>query len=441
MKVVFSDPYLIDLLQNVSTSGITETLCNTNFRKFDRILKPMCNSCLFCKVVDSVDSIASTIVKIIVRGTGNLVVYIVVESQNQLHSIFLIDYIRSLYTLVIHHYLQLGKDLELLSNPQGSDLSIIPIYDWKFLSSRNISIATLSCNNIDHETFLHLPAFSMTFHAFYNYINGSAAVESNRIKSKCTKLDCLGMAGDSGQIPQTLEIRKYHNVMCCGEFLLSVVVNIGTFDRLHYGHKLLLLVGYLSTSCNLYLGLNGSREMLTAKEDWDLIQPYEQREAILKKYIDLLEWSYPPLERSVESMLEPEVHSYHCCDFINGSTRTSNSFSTLDEEMTRVCLNGKSCGQIGISADDEIGIRIERFKLLDNLGPARWIPEQHAMIISPDTMDGANKVNEYRKLHKLPQWHIVSVGSVIYPQDLSWGKDRVKLSSSLLRKRSGNCNL
>eukprot|EP00727_Mastigamoeba_balamuthi_P005511 m51a1_g158 putative pantetheine-phosphate adenylyltransferase (288) ;mRNA; f:509074-510177 len=144
----------------------------------------------------------------------------------------------------------------------------------------------------------------------------------------------------------------------------------GTFDRLHAGHKLLLTVAALSVSPTGRLHVGVTNpSMLASKALRDRIQPFEQRRAAVER---ALQWLAPGIDAVVMALEDP-------------------------------------------------------------CGPAVSIPEMQAVVVTRETLAGADAINKQRKERSFAPLDAVVIEYVPAPKSIA-GADG-KLSSTLLRKR------
>ncbi|CAG2059347.1 unnamed protein product, partial [Timema podura] len=94
----------------------------------------------------------------------------------------------------------------------------------------------------------------------------------------------------SNVLPKTQDFKSYNDVVLGG-----------TFDRLHEGHKIFLSEAVLRCNKRLTVGVT-SEEMLKSKVLWELIQPCNERVALVK---DFLQDVYPELDYNVVPIADP----------------------------------------------------------------------------------------------------------------------------------------
>nr|CAD7610799.1 unnamed protein product [Timema genevievae] len=94
----------------------------------------------------------------------------------------------------------------------------------------------------------------------------------------------------SDVLPKTQDFKSYNDVVLGG-----------TFDRLHEGHKIFLSEAVLRCNKRLTVGVT-SEEMLKSKVLWELIQPCNERVALVK---DFLQDVYPELDYNVVPIADP----------------------------------------------------------------------------------------------------------------------------------------
>lgn len=122
----------------------------------------------------------------------------------------------------------------------------------------------------------------------------------------------------------------------------------GTFDHIHDGHKILVLMTIFATSKRLIVGITGP-ELLKNKKFSEMLELYELRQAKLVKYI--------------------QKH-------ISGNTR------------------------------------IETFEINDVCGPTGYIKGIDALVVSRESAKGGDFVNKYRKEHGFPELGIVTINVI-----------------------------
>ena len=148
----------------------------------------------------------------------------------------------------------------------------------------------------------------------------------------------------------------------------------GTFDRLHAGHRLLLAAAALATHLEgtLYVGVTGEA-LLANKSDKNKIQPYDARAANAERFLESV-W----------------------------------------------CFKTK----------------IETGPLDGSPPLASTVEDMRALVVSRETLAGAEAVNAQRRDLGFPPLTIVAVGVVGGVGDSDEARERTKLSSSALRAAS-----
>ncbi|AFZ80906.1 hypothetical protein BEWA_003140 [Theileria equi strain WA] len=452
MFMVIRDLALTQLLDKVTRKSDLAI----KFRKVPGGLFEKCKNCNVCTVERSLYNVATLISEPLARGCTDLIIYLVVGDESNLYSAILLDYIRSLYSLVILQAQRLNRIDEFV-NPDRVNFTILPVADWKVLLEDDIEVIKMEQvgrsslrsrlleprpsddgSREEHssptgpgkgvvprkrETYIlpELPEYTFTeFYKRFVDINPGDGTESWKRQGPLEDtgtIDCLGTSCAN------LVVEKYENVMCCG-----------TFDRLHFGHKVLLLTAFLSSGRNLNVGITASKEMLDSKEYMEHIEPFEKRQARVTRYLGEMKQVYCRGTHQDAKITygdgtstcgsgrvaEPKRVNYHNCDFLpfhqgNRLEEDRCNDSIKDETYEGACSN------------------ITIFPLMDLLGPSRYIKEQFAMIVTSEIIQGANAVNEYRRGANLFPWHIILIGFVVRP-----GKESdtfPKLSSSFIRRR------
>ncbi len=146
------------------------------------------------------------------------------------------------------------------------------------------------------------------------------------------------------------------------------VVLGGTFDRLHAGHRLLLAVAAITATSKLWVGVTDDA-MVANKKRRELLQPYAARCVGVEEYIHAV---HPGLQ----------VHTVALCDPAAPT-------------------------------------------------PAHEMPSLHAIVVSHETVQGAEDINTYRTEHGNAPLAVVEVGLV------GMRAGGQKLSSTQLREAEG----
>nr|CAD7411756.1 unnamed protein product [Timema cristinae] len=94
----------------------------------------------------------------------------------------------------------------------------------------------------------------------------------------------------SDVLPKTQDFKSYNDVVLGG-----------TFDRLHEGHKIFLSEAVLRCNKRLTVGVT-SEEMLKSKVLWELIQPCNERVALVKDFLQDID---PELDYNVVPITDP----------------------------------------------------------------------------------------------------------------------------------------
>ncbi|GBE59420.1 pantetheine-phosphate adenylyltransferase [Babesia ovata] len=241
-----------------------------------------------------------------------------------------------------------------------------------------------------------------------------------------SEVDCLA-AYDPNHEDAIRDVLFFDNVMCCG-----------TFDCLHFGHKYLLLSAFLSCRSSMQIGITASDALLSKKRDFSLIQSLEKRREAVESYMRVLRYLYGSRRMVSSPLLDhfangSRVMSYHNCDF-------------FAYPFTPVML--PDCGELSYreyyadgtphqsqSADGADALRpsVTTFELMDIYGPAAVLEETFALVISPESLPGAEKVNDLRRSKGLSVWPLLSSGFVLHPELDCTRKKVHKVSSSRIR--------
>ncbi|CDR96529.1 hypothetical protein, conserved [Babesia bigemina] len=244
--------------------------------------------------------------------------------------------------------------------------------------------------------------------------------------SKISEVDCLAVY-DPKHDDAIREVLFFDNVMCCG-----------TFDCLHFGHKYLLLSAFLSCRSSMQIGVTASDALLSKKQNFSLIQSLEKRREAVERYMRVLRYLYGSRRMLSSPLLDhfangSRVMSYHNCDF-------------FAYPFTPVLL--PDCGELSYSeyyadnpphdavpADSADALRpcVTTFELMDIYGPAAVLEETFALVISPESLPGAEKVNDLRRSKGLSVWPLLSSGFVLHPESDCTRKKVHKVSSSRIR--------
>lgn len=122
----------------------------------------------------------------------------------------------------------------------------------------------------------------------------------------------------------------------------------GTFDHIHDGHKILVLMTIFATSKRLIVGITGS-ELLKNKKFSEMLELYQQRQTKLVQFV--------------------QKH-------ISGN------------------------------------LRLETFEINDVCGPTGYIKSIDALVVSRESAKGGDYVNNYRKEHGFPTLDIVTINVI-----------------------------
>ncbi|KAK1444969.1 hypothetical protein BgAZ_108750 [Babesia gibsoni] len=592
MNIVVHDPNLSALLGDLRLHFSPDVISCVKFRSYTTNTRGSCRSCRFCAVSDSLLEVASIICRILGSGYKDLNVFFVVGDVDQLHSTFVLDYLRSLYSLVILTYSRYKKECGLYTQSETIgilhstfyNLNLLPIHDWKgFLKDGACSsvfsatgnprfiylegckymfddfyaaleplkknevksgkLVSCSCS-VDHRTLrrrksIQGSSFDNTqlrilcsdstspgednspgcrrssaeglqinsqtverkegavtyksasdqtpkgrLHSGYecNQENGKTVEESvyvitaeglqmadfkysskdrgkksqpiysvssltssdhseagnswycegdssgklslecyNRIRS----IDCMANYEPSDVGIAARDVMFFENVMFCG-----------TFDCLHFGHKYMLLLSFLSCGKSIQIGITGSDSMLNCKSDSHLIQSYEERLEAVEEYVNILKLLYrskmftpPTLDQC--STNGNTVISYQNCDFFTYLTE-SIALPDCEEALYHEFTVDKLCEEPKTQETSQV-LSVTTFKLMDIYGPAGFMEDSYALVVSPESLSGAKRVNEYRCSHGLQGWPVLSGGFVFHPEHEATRKMLDKISSSRIR--------
>lgn len=244
--------------------------------------------------------------------------------------------------------------------------------------------------------------------------------------SDMRELDCLALSIPCDEGCAVRDVLFFDNVICGG-----------TFDCLHFGHKYLLLVAFLSCRQSLHIGITASDALLHRKSDYSLIQSYETRLEAVERYLCLLKLLYEP-KRVKASTLPPDfthgarLTSYNNCDFFSCSTEPL-PLPHCVEFCYREFLLSKS-GATPSPKEPTSGVSVTTFKLMDIYGPADMLDDSFALVISPESLPGAEQVNAYRRSKGLLGWLLLSGGFVLHPEFECNYRNVEKVSSSRIRR-------
>ncbi|WRT67099.1 uncharacterized protein IL334_004065 [Kwoniella shivajii] len=139
----------------------------------------------------------------------------------------------------------------------------------------------------------------------------------------------------------------------------AVVALGGTFDHLHAAHKLLLHSSLFLSTRKLIVGLV-SDSLLTSKSHHELVQPLAERKFAVERF----------LQR------------------IGG---------------------GKVTGE---GESEQEGVELDIGEIHDGLGPTRYDPDIHALVVSKETFSGGQLVNNTRKQNGLNELDIFVVNVI-----------------------------
>ncbi|GIX61852.1 pantetheine-phosphate adenylyltransferase [Babesia caballi] len=244
------------------------------------------------------------------------------------------------------------------------------------------------------------------------------------ILCKLRDIDCLAVYAP-GIEAAAQELLLFDNVVCCG-----------TFDCLHFGHKYLLLAAFLSCCKSLRVGITASDALLQKKSDFLLIQSLDKRREAVERYISMLNVLYRS-RRVAASRVPPlvadgtQVVNYHNCDLF--SYRTVPAAMPACNEVSYRLFSLEGAASDPPPAADPPLPAVETFELMDMYGPAAVLEESAALVISPESLPGALKVNSYRRSKGLVGWPLLSTGFVLHPEITQRRKSVDKVSSSRIR--------
>ncbi|UKJ89424.1 hypothetical protein MACJ_002675 [Theileria orientalis] len=399
---------------------------------------------LKCTIESNLNDISNLICRLICKisplGVPKLNVYLLVENEFDLLSTILLNYIKSLYSLVVINSINHGFDhaLEILLK---IDLTILPICNFNSFKEVKIvdleGIDTTDGNTITGKKFIYFKN-SFICNEFYGY-NSKNISTGPKISGTHGLTDAQQVLGGTGNIQDfVLYLRRFDNIMFCG-----------TFDYLHYGHKLLLLAAFLSCNKNLSIGVVASDDLIFKKTGFEKIQPLETRKEMVKLYLNELQLLYPSTasfdnvvgtDSELGSSSSSSMYDYASIDFnLLNTNSASTAYHLIDSSPTYFDMKGNcsySPHTVSSTANirlDEMptgnGVTINLFDLFDVVGPSNRLTEKFGLVVTPELIKNGQYVNEQRLRLNLVPWDLIVVGLVCYLK----GDKLIKLSSSSIR--------
>nr|PVC50498.1 hypothetical protein MACL_00002241 [Theileria orientalis] len=355
---------------------------------------------LKCTIESNLNDISNLICRLICKisplGVPKLNVYLLVEREFDLLSTILLNYIKSLYSLVVINSIYHGfnHELEILLK---LDLTILPICNFNsFKEVKIVDIDDLDRTEANTTTGHKFIYCSNRFicNDFYgsNSNNSSTGLKISGTHGLTDTKQVLGATGNGQDL--VLYLRRFDNIMFCG-----------TFDYLHYGHKLLLLSAFLSCSKNLFIGVVASDNLIMKKADFEKIQPLETRKKMVKSYLSELQLLYSSSVNFGNSVVEADsehgssssssTYDYVSVDFnLINTNSSSTEYHSIDSSPNYFDLKGGtgySVHTVSSTANvrvDEIpagnGVTINLFDLFDVVGPSNKLTEKFGLVVTPE---------------------------------------------------------
>lgn len=223
----------------------------------------------------------------------------------------------------------------------------------------------------------------------------------------------------------------------------------GTFDRLHDGHRVLLGAArrHLKPGGKMVVGVTGA-PLLVNKKHAELLESFEKRAGVCAEFLyagkagdgwELLtvqaeapsQQQVPKEEEKGQPIAEDGVvgaeGSIH--DSAGGASAAAASRAV---EVTKDA-DGAPTEPVELSTNHKSDFRLLIYELLDPIGPAGFVEELEALVVSKETSAGAKLVNAKRVENGLKELFIVEVDLVGNRPGLDPSEE--KLSSSALRAR------
>ncbi|UKK02434.2 hypothetical protein MACK_002527 [Theileria orientalis] len=398
---------------------------------------------LKCTIESNLNDISNLICRLICKispfGVHKLNVYLLVENEFDLLSTILLNYIKSLYSLVVINSINHGfnHELEILLK---IDLTILPICN--FNSFKEVKIMDLDRidrtdpNTTTGNTFIYFNnRFICNDFYGYNSRNSSTGLKIPGTRGLADTQKVPGVTGNGQEF--ALYLKRFDNIMFCG-----------TFDYLHYGHKLLLLAAFLSCNKNLFIGVVASDDLILKKAGFEKIQPLETRKDMVKSYLNELQLLYPSsfsfdnsgvgADSELVSSSGSCMYDYVSIDFnLLNMNSSSTGYPLVDSSPNYFDIKGGSSYSSHASTAnvrlDEIptdnGVTINLFDLFDVVGPSNRFTEKFGLVVTPELIKNGQYVNEGRLRLNLVPWDLIVVGLVCYLK----GDKLIKLSSSSIR--------
>ncbi|EAN31464.1 Cytidylyltransferase family protein [Theileria parva strain Muguga] len=421
-----------------------------------------CGKCILCVLEENIRSISRLICNIL-QYVKDLLIYLKLDQHNFLQSTITLNYIKALYSSILTHYLAIFNRMDIMNNEQ-LDVIIIPIYK---IPNQPVTIIQLNdlTEDPDANTFLYFNN-PFLYHPFYSqhsntshYSRTSDTTYTSDDTDDTTKLSdlseiCHGVGNNS-----SLWIRKYDNIMFCG-----------TFDYLHFGHKLLLLAAYLSCGKKLSIGVS-TGALLKNKPNHNKIQHISKRIQYLHHYLHTLTHIHSVNVNTVDmvNITSGEIINYDVefnvlCDQIEDNiggncldpnvekiitnntnleikSKVDRASGNKNSHLNHFCCSQNTINTITINTTDNNtsnsnsnnnssnGIEMMTFELEDVIGPSSEIREGYGLLVTSEILSNGVRVNKQRKELGLVQWDLINIGLVCYQHN----HKHIKLSSTTIR--------
>nr|CAD7574193.1 unnamed protein product [Timema californicum] len=189
------------------------------------------------------------------------------------------SYCSSIINKIYSHSIGTPQDVRVLLAPFKNPHT-------KIKTSKQIEVIILdkAFNKDDIDSFIRSCLSNVITNCNVMTLSTDTHILDENLSTKVT----VDLASDV--LPKTQDFKSYNDVVLGG-----------TFDRLHEGHKIFLSEAVLRCNKRLTVGVT-SEEMLKSKILWELIQPCEERVALVRDFLQDID---PQLDYNVVPITDP----------------------------------------------------------------------------------------------------------------------------------------